>query len=261
LLIAATAYADYQEGYDAWLAGDYATAMAEWKAVADAAPDRAMLAEYREALYGIGMLYWQGHGVDQDYSVATVWLKQAADINHPGAATKLGYLYSMGLGVPQNLDEAVKWFRMAAAQGDPDAQHNLAALAQQGLIGDVQALEPVEADSRIAQSSRETAVTVAPGRDAGEDWIARQNPEHYTIQIIALSAPEKLHAFIAEHPDWSPFAIYRQFRYEQPLWVMVQGDYPDVEAARSARDAFPEGIQNRGKLWIRKFGMVQRLLE
>jgi hypothetical protein len=34
-----------------------------------------------------------------------------------------------------------------------------------------------------------------------------------------------------------------------------------VETARAARDAFPAGLQKRGELWIRKFEMVQRLIE
>jgi septal ring-binding cell division protein DamX len=42
---------------------------------------------------------------------------------------------------------------------------------------------------------------------------------------------------------------------------LVQGDYPDVEAARAARDTFPAGIQRIEDLWIRKFSMVQRLIE
>ncbi|MBT8060213.1 MAG: hypothetical protein KJO33_11490, partial [Gammaproteobacteria bacterium] len=65
-VLSASSFADYQTGYDAWLSGDYATAMSEWKAVAATTPERDELARYREALYGIGMLYWQGHGVEQD---------------------------------------------------------------------------------------------------------------------------------------------------------------------------------------------------
>ncbi|MBT8063461.1 MAG: sel1 repeat family protein, partial [Gammaproteobacteria bacterium] len=192
-VLSASSFADYQTGYDAWLSGDYATAMSEWKAVAATTPERDELARYREALYGIGMLYWQGHGVEQDYSVATVWLKQAADINHPGAQTKLGYLYSMGLGVPQNFDEAAKWFRMAAAQGDENARDNLQALEQQGLITAQSEAATTEAAPELVDAPRAKAkiestvapeagpVTPLPGQDAGEDWIRDQDPEHYTI--------------------------------------------------------------------------------
>jgi TPR repeat protein len=243
------ASADYQAGLDAYESSDYATALAEWKAevAGEPDPDPAALVVYREALYGIAMLYWKGEGVEQDYAVSSVWLKQAADINHPGAQTKLGYLFTTGQGVPQNYREAVRFFQMAARQGDPDAKHNLDVMYQQGLIP-----EPV--DEKVAPKS-------LPGSDHGEDWILQQDPQRYTIQVIALSAPDKLMRFIARYPERSPFAIYRQAGYQRPIWVMVQGNYPDVDAARMAVQSFPEDLQSRGKLWIRKFDRVQRLIK
>ena len=246
------AFADYQTGLDAYNVHDYTTALSEWKQVASQPPEQENLAIYRESLYAIGMLYWQGEGVAQDYGVSAVWLKQAADINHPGAQTKLGYLYTTGQGVPQNYAEAHKWFEMAAAQGDPDAQNNLAIL---------KTLSLPETMSVTAETDPLPAVKTTPVHDAGEAWILAQQPGYYTIQVIALSAPDKLQTFISENPDWAPFSIYRQTRYEQPLWVLVQGVYADVEAARAARDAFPAGFQKRKDLWIRQFEMVQRLIE
>ena len=117
-LIPSLLLCDYQSGLDAYNAGDYAGALADWKAEVAGEPDPnpQRLVVYREALYGIALLYWKGEGVSQDYGIATVWLKQAADINHTGAQNKLGYLYATGQGVPQNLNEAMRYFRMAASQ-------------------------------------------------------------------------------------------------------------------------------------------------
>lgn len=247
LLLPILAVADYQSGLDAYNAGDYATAMAEWKAEVAAEPATENLALYREALYGIAMLHWQGEGVPQDYGIATVYLKQAADINHPGAQVKLGYLYSTGQGVPQNYEEAYRYFQMAAEQGDPDARHNLDVMYNQGLIPD--------------PGSELKPPPLTPGVDQGEAWILRQDPARFTIQVIALSAPKKLHRFIADHPEWAPFAIYGQARYSRPIWVLVQGNYPDADSARAAVEEFPAGLQGADSLWVRRFGMVQRLIE
>ena len=82
-----------------------------------------------------------------------------------------------------------------------------------------------------------------------------------TPAVIALSAPEKLHRFIADHPGWTPFAIYGQTRYSKPIWVLLQGNYPNVETARAAVKEFPAGLQGADQLWVRRFGMVQRLIE
>jgi septal ring-binding cell division protein DamX len=273
--------ADYQAGFEAYQAGDFATAMAQWRATAREEPEADQLVYHREALYGLGMLYWKGEGVEPDLEVAAVWLKQAAEINHAGAQVKLGYLYSTGQGVPQNYAEARRWLLMAARQGDADAQYNLGLVYRDGLgvaadeeeamrwfaeaaaNGDAQAARIVGQGAASATAS--TGTSAQPGSpgpgDAGEQWLLDRNPGHYTIQVIALSRPEKLHDFIAGQPAWAPFAIYRQTRYENPLWVLVQGDYPDVQAARAAAERFPPGLQNRGELWIRRFSMIQRLVE
>jgi TPR repeat protein len=259
-------FAEYQAGLDAYNAGDYSTAMAEWKEAVSQQPDKENLAIYRESLYAIGMLYWQGEGVAQDYNISVVWLKQAADINHPGAQNKLGYLYSTGQGVPRNYQEAAKWLQMAAEQGDEDALHNLEILEETGLgdagLGDADRPGILELPGAEGPAeNNQPGPDLIPGSDAGQGWIAAQDPEHYTIQVIALRQAEKLHAFIADHPDWAPFAIYSQSRYQEPLWVLVQGAYAEVESARAARDVFPSGLQKQEDLWIRKFGMIQGLIE
>ena len=105
------------------------------------------------------------------------------------------------------------------------------------------------------------AAAMAAEGDSGAAWILAQDPEHYTIQVVALRGVDKLHAFIADHPDWRPFAIYTPAGNARPLWVLVQGAYPDLEAARRAVAAFPPGLQKRERLWIRKFGMVQAMIE
>ncbi|NNJ65230.1 MAG: hypothetical protein HKP16_06670 [Xanthomonadales bacterium] len=257
-------HAEYQAGLDAYRAGDYATAMAEWKEAVKEEPERENLALYRESLYAIAMLYWQGEGVEQDYGISAVWLKQAADINHPGAQTKLGYLYVSGQGVPQNYSEAVKWFQLAANQGDRDARLNLDIMYNRRMIPPPdEAQDPVSAQDQVSAKEPDEAQDPEPrpAGDRGEDWILEQDPEHYTIQVIALRSKEKLLDFMDRHAQWAPFAIYGQTRYQQPLGVMVQGVYPDVETARAARDEFPPGLQAREDLWIRRFERVQRLIE
>jgi len=310
LLFCASAAAEYQKGLDAFLEGDYEKAMTEWKEQVNRPGEPENLAIYRESLYAIGMLYWHGYGVPQDYAIAAVWLRQAADINHAGAQVKMGYLHVMGQGVPQSYPEARRWFELAAAQGDVDARHNLDVMFEKGLLTpppleeepgigvaaiSVGAMDetlpadgpmvaaardvpteqppgPVPEAASASKSGAETDIspttalaeqpsTPEPPPDPGAEWILAQDPEQYTIQVIALREQEQLRDFIADHADWAPFAIFRPAGNERPLWVLVQGVYADVESARAARDNFPTGLQRRKDLWIRKFGMVQRQVE
>lgn len=267
LLAVTTAHADYQAGLDAYDAGDHATALAEWLEEINRPGDPENSALYRESLYAIAMLYWQGQGVDQNYAVAAAWLRQAAHRNHPGAQNKLGFLFSMGEGVGQDYQEARRWFERAAALGDPDAAYNLDQMFRQGLLQPAEE-EPAASAPQVADKApAATPIEAAPARlaqpagDAGVPWILAQNPEHYTIQVIALRDPEKLYEFIDRNPGWAPFAVYRPSGNRRPLWVLVQGAYPSVAAARGATRSFPGGLQKRGELWIRKFGMVQGMIE
>ncbi|MFC1797337.1 SPOR domain-containing protein [Pseudomonadota bacterium] len=288
--------ADYQTGLEAYQQGNFETAITEWQKVAESPPGAIPPATRAETLYAIGMLYWLGQGVQQDTTESASWLKLAAELNHPGAQTKLGFLYSTGQGVKQSNFEALKWWQMAANQSDADAQYNLGVLYRDGLgvkqdanqslqwfreaaaNGDALSVSVIEnfeqtgsllttdgvrlVPVEVRAQSNTTQVPAAIQVEAmGENWIRQRKPENYTIQVVALSQPDKLEDYIQQHPDWAPFAIYGQTRYEQPLWVLVQGDYSDVGSARQAVHDFPQDMQQHEKLWIRRFQIVQGLLE
>ena len=87
-----------------------------------------------------------------------------------------------------------------------------------------------------------------------------QPPNHYTIQVIGLSTQEKLKALIEGHENLAPWAIYTVQAETRPIHVLVQGNYPTVEQARTARDNFPRAISKPGDVWIRQFVKVQELI-
>jgi TPR repeat protein len=62
--------ADYQKGLEAAQKGDYATALREWKPLAEQG--------YAAAQYNLGVMYRQGQGVPQDDKTAVKWLKLSA---------------------------------------------------------------------------------------------------------------------------------------------------------------------------------------
>ncbi|MEJ8566872.1 hypothetical protein [Elongatibacter sediminis] len=128
----ATGMADYRAGIEAYRAGDFEGAHAEWHAVASQSSPQVEPGIRAEACYALAMLYWLGRGVIQDSVEAARWLGEAAELNHAGAQSKLGYLYLIGQGVPQDDFEAFKWLRMAAAASDADAQYNLGVMYRDG---------------------------------------------------------------------------------------------------------------------------------
>ncbi|PKP30345.1 MAG: hypothetical protein CVT99_13535 [Bacteroidetes bacterium HGW-Bacteroidetes-16] len=78
-----------------------------------------------QAMYIIGLLYYNGEGVDQDYNVAFIWSKKAADKGVAGAMNTIGACYANGYGVPVNTTEAINWYKKAAKKGEEKALANL----------------------------------------------------------------------------------------------------------------------------------------
>ena len=79
-----------------------------------------------ETLYNIGLRYYNGDGVAQDYAKAIEWFRQAAEQGYAAAQNKLGECYYTGTEVKKNYKQAARWFCKAAEQGNATAQYNLA---------------------------------------------------------------------------------------------------------------------------------------
>ncbi|WP_242522711.1 tetratricopeptide repeat protein [Candidatus Methylacidiphilum infernorum] len=81
-----------------------------------------------QAQCGLGIAYWYGTGVPQDYMLAVYWYRKAAEQGNALAQWTLGNAYRDGKGVPQDYVQAVYWLRKAAEQGNADAKHWLKVL-------------------------------------------------------------------------------------------------------------------------------------
>jgi len=115
---------DFYAGLDAYRAGDFETAMAEWLPMArQGDPD---------AQYRVGRLHARGHGVDRDDGIAVEWFLKSANQRYAPAQNDLGQMYEQGRGVEQDDSEAVRWFRAAAEAGRGVGQANLAMMYDQG---------------------------------------------------------------------------------------------------------------------------------
>jgi hypothetical protein len=123
--LATPARADYTAGATAFQAGDYMTALAEWRALAEEGNARAQ--------FGMGVIYEEGGGgVVRDFTLAALWYREAAKRGLADAQFNLGNLYRWGHGVNQNPRRAVAWYLKAATQGMAAAQYNLALSYETG---------------------------------------------------------------------------------------------------------------------------------
>ena len=123
-LAAPVAAGPLEDGTDAYVRSDYATALKLWRPLADQ--------NNVDAQANLGLMYDNGQGVKQDYAEAVKWYRKAADQGHALAQFNLGFMYANGQGVTQDYAEAVTWYRKAADQGNANAQSNLGLMYNNG---------------------------------------------------------------------------------------------------------------------------------
>ena len=116
LLWPVTVLADLNEGFEAAQRGDFATAMREWRPLAEAGVAKAQ--------YNLGVMYDKGKGVPEDDTEAVKWYRLAAEQGHAQAQSNLGAMYANGEGVPEDYVQAYAWTNLAAAQGHKKAAGN-----------------------------------------------------------------------------------------------------------------------------------------
>ena len=104
---------DYNKGLEAAKAGDYATAIKEWKPLAEQGDAQAQS--------NLGVMYDKGEGVLQDYAEAVKWYRLSAEQGDAYAQFTLGVMYEFGEGVLQDNVTAHMWYNIASANGDGDA--------------------------------------------------------------------------------------------------------------------------------------------
>jgi TPR repeat protein len=84
------------------------------------------------AEYCLGLLYFEGSGVQRNYGEAISWYRKSADQGYALAEASMGYIYLQGTGVAQDYVEAIRWFNKAADQGNANAEYNLGSIYRSG---------------------------------------------------------------------------------------------------------------------------------
>ncbi len=101
---------DFQKGIAAYESGDYATALREWKPLAEQGN--------ADAQVHLGGMYTLGKGVPKDYKTAVKWYRLAAEQGHADAQSNLGAMYALKQGVVQDNIYAHMWGHLGASNGN-----------------------------------------------------------------------------------------------------------------------------------------------
>ena len=114
--LTAPAWAGWEEGKAAYVRGDYATALREWRPLAEKGDATAQ--------YNLGIMYEKGWGVPQDLAQAIQWYREAAKSGNIRFILHLATMYSLGKGVPTDFVRAYMFYSIGAEMGDSDGERS-----------------------------------------------------------------------------------------------------------------------------------------
>jgi DamX protein len=109
----------------------------------------------------------------------------------------------------------------------------------------------MEADA----SALPAVATTAPVGLQGADWLLNQDPDRYTLQLMALRDEAALLDLFRDVEAGQPLAHFQTLRRDEVFHAMVYGSFASRAEAEAAQ--LPPGI-GRITPWIRKFRGVQR---
>ena len=124
LAACAGAWADFQDGMEAYKSGNYMYAFDEFRPLA--------LGGDAAAQYRLAVMYEKGQGVPQDDQQAVSWYLKAAVQDDTRAQFALAERYANGWGVPQNIKQATTWYIEAAEHGSSKAQYTVGLMYAKG---------------------------------------------------------------------------------------------------------------------------------
>lgn len=249
---------NFNAGLEAYLRKDYGRALEIWQklidndtrisstfVLEDIDPHEKSLAQY-----GVGLLYWQGLGVEQSYPQAMRWLLQAAENGHKGAALKLAVLYLEGLAGEKNEQKAAEWMLVAAQASLPDAQYNLGLmyLNGTGLIKDrQQAISWLKKASDAGVDDAAKVLAKLSSNKPAENHISAQtlnetqqkSQQLYAIQIAAMNDKEKASELSKHYAGRIALKSYRKKVKQQEWYVLLHCCFASRNEAKQALATLP----------------------
>lgn len=245
-----------------------------------------------DSQFNLGLMYYRGLGVKKDYTRAAGLFRKAAEQNQSHAQYSLAVMNAFGQGMEKNYAEALKWFRKSADQGVAQAQYNLGVFyengyglekdmaaarewykraAAQGLAEASEKLAQLEGENAAQvthpelnqppeQIALEQATTISNSDDIKrEDWVNRQDPDTYTLQLSSLLSESEARKFIINNHLESESAYIKVIIKGTTRYTTIYGVYKTYGEAKNKIRLLPEGLQ-KNKPWVRNFGQLQKLL-
>lgn len=121
-------------------------------------------------------------------------------------------------------------------------------------LTDEQRDTPVTAAAAPGSKPSRPVIDLPPGIfDAG--WLLARPSSHFTLQLIGVRSPASLRGYLRDHAIPAPVAYFRTRLKGGDWYVLVQGDYSSMAAARAAAALLPAPVR-RDQPWPRSFTTI-----
>lgn len=152
---------------------DYAVAC--WQYVIDTGHGTA------EAYSNLGVSYYYGNGVSQDYNKAVQYYQRAAAKGHPFGMYNLAVACENGNGTPKDIEKALSFYRKAAGQNVGMAIDALRRLGERIDIDNSKNGSPIE--GFIGDEYLRICSQIA---EYEEEWSRFNNSKNMKVQLVPL---------------------------------------------------------------------------
>lgn len=221
--------------------------------------------EFGPAQFNLGTQYYFGRGVPKDEETAIRWYRRAAENGHAQAQR----LFSMtdtpaneiqaSASQPAPAGEAAADATTSsttpapAAPAAPSAAPSTAAVAATGA-------EAASAPSSSAPAASTPAVSAPAVPAGGKTWLLAQDPEDYTLQLLATHSEDLMRAYLDKFQFNEPVAYFAFQRDGKKWYAAVYGAFPAKAQAQNAVATLPPEI-GKNAPWVRQFSGIHRLIE
>jgi len=215
----------------------------------------------------IGVFHEQGlGGARKSTREAAKWYRESADLGYSYAQYNLGMLYKDGRGVKKNKNEAIFWLQIAALQGVKQAQDSLNQLGK-------------NVPSHKKLKSKKEPLWNKKGKKFGQhdfsklnkhtkprkpvfknEWVLKQNPKNFTLQIASGDNLKVLLQLTTAFPPKIEAAIFESKLKGKKMYGLLYGQFPDAKLAQEESKNLPAKLQ-KWTPWVRKFSDIQKKLK
>lgn len=227
---------DYQQGFVAYIDGEFSLAQRHWL--------RAANAKDAKSMFNLGLLHEKNKLENASIDKALNWYRLAAENGYAPAGYHLAQRMLERGGSD---DEAMALTRRAAQAGYAPAKRYLGIpdtfSTQRQVEYQVKSVSPAKSDDQQVQAER---------------WINRHPPQNWTIQLLAFTQKEQVVSFIKDHGLQRDAAYFLEANNGNNFYKLVYGSYDSKEQANLARQNLSSALRQHGP-WLRTWASVHRI--